>query len=156
MNSDLSSLPPLKTWQFFHACRKTLGDTFLQKLYNRGLRQIYRWAADPDFTDTNERNPLDRFRILLERLCEIGREDIALSAVEMLAQSIGCEVSRNGNVNPDQETIEGECLQDYPALVAFHRAVRDEGDEPKVRHLWQSAKREMDETYHLFTKGEIK
>ncbi len=78
MNSDLSSLPPLKTWQFFHACRKTLGDTFLQKLYNRGLRQIYRWAADPDFTDTNERNPLDRFRILLERLCEIGREDIAL------------------------------------------------------------------------------
>ena len=151
MTGKQTSLPPLKTWQFFHACRKTLGDTFLQKLYNRGIRQIYRWSADPDFTGNNERNPLDRFKILLERLAEIGREDIALSAIEMFADAIGYEVQKNGKtVVPDQETIEAECLDDYPALVDFHKAVQDGKGEPEVRHLWGVAKRELDETYFRF------
>ena len=155
MKSKTSPLPPLKTWQFFHACRKTLGDTFLQKLYNRGLRQIYRWSADPDFTGNHERNPLDRFKILLERLCEIGREDIAVSAVEMLAQSVGCEVHKNGDVVPDQGSIEAECLDDYPAVVDFHKAVQGGDIEEEVRHFWQKAKRELDETFYRYVRGEI-
>lgn len=155
MDEKLSSLPPLKTWQFFHACRKTLGDAFLQKLYNRGMRQIYRWSADPDFTGNHERNPLDRFRILLERLCEIGREDIAVSAVEMLAQSVGCEVHRSGDVVPDQGSIEAECLDDYPAVVDFHKAIKEGARAEVERHLWQVAKRELDETHYRYVRGEI-
>lgn len=155
MTDKTPPLPPLKTWQFFRACRKTLGNSFMQKLYNRGLRQLHRWSADPDFCEDHERNPLDRLKILLARLNEIGREDVALSAVEMLAQAIGCEICRNGEaVVPDQETIEAECLDDYPALVEFHQAVKDGADEVMVRHYWQAAKRELDETYHRYQQGE--
>lgn len=56
--------PPLKTWQVMHALRKTLGDSFLQKLYKRSLRQIYRWSADPRFCEDTERNPLDRIETM--------------------------------------------------------------------------------------------
>jgi len=143
-------IPPLKSWQFFHAARKILGDAFLIKLYSRGKRQIYRWAADPDFTTDHERNPIDRLRVLLSRLCEVGREDVALSGVSMLAEVVGCELKKIEGAEPDGESLEAECLDDYPALTSFHNAIR-EGDPPEVvRHLWQEAKKELDETWERY------
>lgn len=73
------NLPPLKTWQFYTACRRILGTTNLTKLYRRSPRQIYRWGADPDYTADHERHPLDRLKVMLSGLCDLGREDIALA-----------------------------------------------------------------------------
>jgi len=140
---------PLKTWQFFHSYRKTLGDTFLTKLFNRGSRQILRWAADPDFTTDHERNPLDRMKIILERLSEIGRDDIARGTVSFLAGAIGCELRCLEPAEPDQPTVEAECLDDYPAVTRFHDAIRTVESVAVIRHLWQEAKRELDETYEM-------
>ena len=36
-----SNLPPLKTWQFYTACRRILGTTNLTKLYKRSRRNKY-------------------------------------------------------------------------------------------------------------------
>ncbi len=146
MNPELT--PVLKSWQFFLSCRRILGDTFLTTLYNRGSRQIYRWSSDPDFTSPEgfERNPLDRMKILLHRLHERGRSDIALAALSFLSKAIDCQVHPIPIITPDKATIEAEMLDDYPAILRLHEAIRDSEPDEAVTHHCLEAKRELDET----------
>lgn len=143
----MSELPPLKSWQFYAACRSTLGMETLQKLFKRSPTQIYRWGRDPDCCEDVERNPIDRMNFLLERLCEIGREEIAMSAVAMMARTVGCGLSANSAVVPDKTDIDAECLDDYPAVVEFHNAIRDGKSIDTIRYRLDRAKRELDETF---------
>ena len=145
-----SDMPPLTTWQFFHAAKKILGDSFLQKVYKKSLRQIYRWSANPDFCEDTEKNPLDRIKIILGRLVEIGREDVAYSAVQMLAEVLDCELVSKNHPTPDKSTIEDECLDDYPTITAFHNAIREGKDKLVVQELLRRAKGELEETYEKF------
>lgn len=145
--------PPLKTWQFYKAYRKILGDTTLQKIFNRGVRQLQRWSADPDYVADSEKNPLDAHRIVLERLTEIGRDDIARGTVSFLADVIGCEVVCRESCSPDKNTVEAECLDDYPPLTAFHEAISRGASADELRHYWQEAKLEIDETYRMAVRS---
>lgn len=151
MNQEMT--PVLKSWQFFLSCRRILGDTFLTTLFNRGQRQIYRWSADPDFNspEGNERNPLDRLKTVLERLTERGRFDVAMSALTILANAIGCEIQPTHPIVPDQETIETEMLDDYPAILKLHESIRSKESDEAVMHCCSEAKRELDETLCKYT-----
>jgi len=140
---------PLKTWQFFLGCRRILGDAFMQELFKRGIRQVQRWSADPDFAEV-DRNPLDHYETMLRRLMEIGREDVARAAVSRQAFIVGCELGLLEPAEPDRETVEAECLDDYPVLTAFHQAIRDGESQDRVRQLWQAAKHELDQTFEAF------
>jgi len=152
--TDTEEIPPLKSWQFWNATRKILGETFLSKLYRRCPRQLYRWAADPAFTSDIEKNPIDHITIVLERLAEIGRDDIARSAISIMAGVIGCEVVRaESNFTPDQPTLEAECLDDYPVIARFHKAITQKEGPEVVRHFWQEAKAELDQTYQMAVRG---
>jgi hypothetical protein len=153
MNHEMT--PVLKSWQFFLSCRRVLGDSFLTVLYNRGQRQIYRWSADPDFTDPAgaERNPIDRLKTILERLAERGRQDIALSGLSILAAAIGCEVQPFGITVPDKNTVEDEMLDDYPALIALHNHIRSKESIPTIQHHAAQAKRDIDETVQKYING---
>lgn len=146
MNEVLSALP-LKSWQFYCACRRILGEKFLTKLYNRSQRQVYRWCADPNFTVDKESNPLDLLSVLLKHLCEIGREDIARSALTILAESCGFEVVDRDVVVPDKCNLEEECLDDYPVVVQFHNAMRVGSDLSMIAQLLGEAKEELDQTF---------
>jgi hypothetical protein len=143
-------LPSLHSWQFFNACRRLLGDSFLQKLFQRSNRQIFRWAADPDFAADTERNPMDRYEVLLSRLMEIGREDVARAAVTRQALLIGCELRCLEDVQPDKADVRDEILDDHPAILAFHEAIRLSQDPVWVHELYQRAKREIEETYSFY------
>lgn len=114
--------PTLYTWQLFAAYRRILGDAVIEKIYKRGIRQIQRWSADPRFVSEAERNPLDRIELILERLVEIGREDIAEATVARLARVIGCRLVPEGDPVPDKEDWRDEIIDDYPAVTEFHIA----------------------------------
>lgn len=144
-----ASHPPLKTWQFFSACRRILGDSWMQQLFKRGLRQLQRFSADPDFADT-DRNPIDHYEAMLRRLMELGRADVAMAAVSRQAHIVGCELLCLEDVYADKASLEDELLDDYPVLVDFHQAVRSRMDPDLVRSLWSKAKRELDETFKTF------
>jgi hypothetical protein len=146
MNKEVT--PVLKSWQFFLSCKHVLGDVFITSLYNRGARQIYRWSANPDFTsqEGHERNPLDRMQILLERLHERGRTDVALSALALMANAIGYEVIPSTPAIPDKASIEEEMLDDYPSLVKLHNSIRNHSSTESIRHFANQAKRDIDET----------
>ena len=138
--------PILKSWQFFHTSRRVLGDSFLQKIFHRSLRQIQRWSADPDFADDTERNPIDRYEVLLSRLMELGREDVARAAVARQAHVVGCELRCLDLVDPSRKSMADECLDDLPALARYHQVLTaPKSRVEEVRAAWQAAKQELDE-----------
>ena len=143
-------LPPLTTRRFFQACLNTLGMAHVQKLYKKSPTEIYRWAADPRTNGETRQNPLDRIQRLLEDLYEAGYDDIARAALSILASAIDCEVIPRAGVIPDGETIEAECLQDYPKLVEFHEAVCRSRPYAEAQHFAAQAKREIEETLEKY------
>lgn len=147
-----TSHPPLKTFQFFSACRRILGDSWMQQLFKRGLRQLQRFSADPAFADA-DRNPIDHYETMLHRLMELGRSDIARAAVARQAHIVGCSLAPLEGGCPDKASLEDELLDDYPVLVDFHQAVRERMDPDLVRSLWEKARRELDETFRAFERS---
>ncbi|MBC2741576.1 MAG: hypothetical protein HGJ93_00625 [Desulfosarcina sp.] len=140
-------IPPLESWQFFHACCKQLGISHLQKLFKRSQTQIYRWARDPATGVDVEKNPIDRLMHLLREMDERGKTDVVVGVLDILVNSVGYDIVRRRDVVPDGETLEDELLDDYPAVVNFHNAIRLCERRNVIQHLCEAAKREIQETY---------
>lgn len=140
---------PLKTWQFYSACIYHLGKSFLTQLYQRSERQIERWSADPDTTESHQRNPIDRYEVLLTRLMERGLVEIARACVRRQTRLVDCELMRREDVPvPDKKSIAEECLDDLPALAEFHRVLRDpHADVQEVITAKAAIARELSENY---------
>ncbi|MGH7966222.1 MAG: hypothetical protein ACRERD_31100 [Candidatus Binatia bacterium] len=82
-----------KSFHIFSAAHRLLGDELLGELWKKSLRQIYRWGTDPAVSDDASRNPLDLVLLTLQRLQEMGRNDVVESALHILADPLGYEVT---------------------------------------------------------------
>ncbi|NOX32534.1 MAG: hypothetical protein GXP56_02185 [Deltaproteobacteria bacterium] len=139
---------PVKTWQFFNACKQNLGITSLTSLFKVGPRQIDRWACDPDFTESSQRNPLDRYETLLKKLMDRGVDDIARAEVDRQVKIVGCTMRVNHPV-PDKGSITEELLDNLPAMAAYQEAARPEANQPlavireKARALIQEIEEDL-------------
>ena len=149
------SFLPVKTWQFYHACKQHLGVAFIQKLFKVSPRQIDRWACDPDFADSSQRNPMDRYETLLKKLMERGAVDVAMAAADRQAAIVGCTLVSDTGAVPDKTTLADECLDDLPALSQLHAAMRDHLPTPVIRDLLRKLKTEIDEDLALYERQEI-
>jgi len=140
----------VESWQIISAWRKTLGDSFLQKVYKRSLRQLQRWSANPDFAESAERNPLDRIATILRTLLLAGYEAIAVATVSYLARQIGYRLVPEGNPVPDKEDWRDEIIDDYPAVSEFHRVCQQykagTASPGEVQQFCEDAIRELLET----------
>jgi len=114
---------PVKTWQFFNACKQNLGISSLTSLFKVGHRHIDRWSCDPDFSDSSQRNPMDRYETLLKKLMDRGVDDIARAAVDRQVNIVGCFMRINC-LAPDKASISEELLDNLPALSEYQEAVR--------------------------------
>lgn len=144
---------PLKTYQLINSIRRILTDSFLQKTYKVEMRQIHRWSCDPNTSASHQANPLDRIELILDRLMEVGREDIARAIVARMAHIVGCELRILERSEPNKDTIAEECCDDIPPLGRFHQVLLDPSSPPeKVRAAWQEAKQELDQDYELYIR----
>ena len=144
---------PVKTWQFFNACKQNIGITALTKLFKVGPRQIDRWACDPDFTESSQRNPLDRYESLLKKLMDLGVDDIAMAAVDRQARIVGCTLRVNRPV-ADKATIAEVLLDNLPALAAYQEAARPGSGQPieVIRQKARALIKEIEEDLSLMEK----
>jgi hypothetical protein len=144
--------PILKSHQFFHACRRILGQAVMGSIYKRSDRQLYRWAADPNFCEDHERNPIDSLKIVLERLCEMGREDVALGGVEILASVFNCRVAivPRSPAQENSKSLAEECLDDLPAVAQYHEALMKKRSVEEIRHYRDAAIRELHENFQVY------
>ena len=123
----------------------------MSKLFGVTTRQIERWSCDPDFSESSQRNPIDKIEIMLSRLCELGRKDVAKGIVDRQAKIVGCILSCSDAV-PDKPNVIDELLDDLPAIVEFHNAVRDKKDIQEVREKLTAAIDELKQDYELFVR----
>ena len=142
--------PILKSHQFFHAANHILGQTFMAGIYKRSRRQLYRWAADPDFCEDHQRNPIDRLAKILERLCEIGKTDIAKAGVGILAGAVKCRLAEDGDATPDKKTLAEECLDDLPAVAWYHEALMNGTSDLVIKARLDAAIRELEQNRALY------
>ena len=170
MNRKPTSIP-LKTWQFFSACIAYLEMPTMNKIYcglkskrcprcDKELtesreRQIQRWSSDPDTTASHQRNPIDRYEILLKKMMALGEADIARACVRRQALVVGCDlvVKDYADLNPDKRTIAEECLDDLGKVAAYHEALMDpDSDSQMIQEAKAAAMRELDENEVLFLR----
>ncbi len=150
-----------ETWQFFSSCIEIFkplcskgGTSYLSNLYSVAIRQIQRWSCDPDFSESAQRNPMDRYEKVLKRLVELGRKDVAMGAVDRQANIIGCHLVCT-TAAPDKDNLNEELLDDLPVVARLHQAIIENKPNAVVRELLVKAKQELDEDYqaYLSAKG---
>jgi hypothetical protein len=149
-----SDLPPLKSWQFFKAIAKVLGRSQCHAIFNCSEREFYRWGADPDSCGDIRKNPLDLIAAACRKADLIGHTDIAVAPAHILAEPFNCRVSMAPDVTPNRPTIEAECLDDHPAMVAFHEGIRRGLPLEEVGALRDRAVHEIEETFVKYREGQ--
>ncbi len=139
--------PPVETWEFFSACIHYLGKATLTSLFQRGERQIERWSADPS-TSGSQRNPIDRYELLIQALMEKNQVGIARSVVGRQAHLVGCELVEKVMPSPDKESIELEIIDDLPVKNDYDMMLLNpEATQGQCRMAMEAFIRELKENY---------
>ena len=138
---------PFKTWQFYHFIKKTFGKSFLTSLYKVSPRQVDRWSCDPAFSESAQQNGIDKYNVMLKSAMDIGEARAARCAVRRQARIVECFLTPMGDSEPDKSTLSDEMLDDFPAVVRLHDAIRNREDEIIVRDLLSEAKEELNQTF---------
>ncbi len=140
----------MRPWQFFANSAKLLGMGYLTKHFHKNAGYLSKWCADPKWNQDARPNPLDKIRDMGIELDDIGRTDVALIAINALAESIGFEAQPLNEPTPDRDDIRDEILDDFPVLTEFHQSIRDKKPVAEVRVLLRKLKRELDENVVLY------
>lgn len=140
---------PKESWEFMFYARERVGAAQMQKIFSRGQTQINRYCLHPR-CDDYQRNPLDRLRILFELLVEGGSAELVQYALNYLAETVGCRLHPLEHPLPDKETVEEECLDDFPELVEMDRMIAVEEHPRVVIAQSEKAKGEIDETIESY------
>ncbi len=151
--NDNQSIPPLNARQFLKACTKIFGTSFMLNLFKISERHFAMWRADSRYVvkESVRTNYIEKHEELLQLLIEEpDGEFIARSIVSKHANVVGCEIFVKNQVIPDKNSIEEECLDDYPPITKFHSAIRENKDPAVVEFLGDEARKEIDETVQKY------
>ena len=136
----------LEPWELMSAAKDVLGVPSLGRILGVGHMQIYRQVRNPDFTEDFIRSPIQRIRVLVYELYQRGERELAEGILNYMAEGADMHVTPNSCATPDKDSVEGECLDDYPVLVEFHEAVRNGADLRELERLAEHVKSEIEET----------
>ncbi len=149
--SDHDRPRAVESWEIMLLSREKIGATELQKIFSRGQTQINRYCMSPLCGDA-QRNPIDRLKLMFEQLMEAGEGELVRSSLNMLAEPIGCRVKPVGTPEPDKDTVEEECLDDFPELTELDRLISRREHPRIVRRQAERVKQEVDETMVSYMK----
>ncbi len=77
----------VESWEVMLLSRDKVGATELQKIFSRGQTQINRYCMNPLAGDA-QRNPIDRLRLMFEKLVEAGEDELVRTSLNILAETI--------------------------------------------------------------------
>jgi len=143
--SDQEKPRVIESWEIMLNTRETIGATELQKIFSRGQTQINRYCMSPLCGDA-QRNPLDRLQLMFEKLVELGDGELVRSSINLLAECIDCRVQPVDKPKPDKDTVEEECLDDYPELTELDRLIARREHPRLIRRQVERVQNEVQET----------
>lgn len=140
------------TWEIMAFIQKHRGAALVGDILNVSETQVRRFSRNPkmNYADPSAPNPFDWVIGLMDEIHDLGKEEILLSALNMMACRYGCFVSKDHLIAPDKPTIELE-LHDYlPKWVDMQQSILN-GDPPeKVRFLMGELIDEIRQNYTLY------
>jgi hypothetical protein len=83
---------------------------------------------------------------MFEKLVENGEDELVRASLNILAECIDCRVKPLGKPRPDKDTVEEECLDDYPELTELDRLIGRREHPRVVQRQAERVKQEVDET----------
>ncbi len=116
----------------FAAAKKYLPKGSIQKLFTKSTRLFNMWATDPRTSAIVARNPIDRIRILLNELDDVGQGQISRAAIDYMAEPLGGQFAENGSVVSDKGTVDGEIADISIALGDLGTEVREAIKDGKI------------------------
>ena len=149
MNNDKPHI--VESWEIMLHSKEKIGATELQKIFSRGQTQINRYCMNPLSGDA-QRNPVDRLKLMFEQLVDEGGDELVRSALNILAEPIHCRVNPVAAPKPDKETLEEECLDDFPELTELDRLIARREHPRVVQRQVERVKQEVDETMVSYMK----
>lgn len=146
----------MQTWQVFSYALKALTPGSLQRIYTRGVRHVYKWAANPACCECTERNPLDRIGLMLTELDYAGYGHVARAAVDILAAPLGGRFQPIEPAVSDKGTVDGEIADCLGALSGLAETVRRAAADGRVTaselvDIWEAVRalsRQVEELIH--------
>lgn len=133
-------------WELMSAAKDVLGVPALGRILAVCNQQVYRQVRNPDFTEDSIRPPIQRIRTLVYELDQCGERELTEGILNYMAEGADMHVTPNSCAMPDKDSIEGECLDDYPPLMELHEAIRSGADLREIERLAERAKVEIEET----------
>ncbi|WP_066857363.1 hypothetical protein [Halodesulfovibrio spirochaetisodalis] len=140
----------LQPWELMIDAKSVLGMGLLKKIFQVGEKQLYRQMRNPDLEGDNARPVIDRVRVLLQNLHEVGGTDTAQAILQFMALPAGFTCVPVEQAKPTCDDVRAECLEDYPTLVQLHEAIRDGQDMRAVRALLDKHVDEVRQTVTLY------
>ena len=143
----------MKSWQIYSYANELSPVGFLQKIYKRSYPLVQSWAANPSTNEVVNRNPIDRITDMLAELKNVGREDVARAAVDIMARPLGGHFAFFKRVKSDKGTLDGEAADASIALGRLletgRRAIADGAvsreELAEVQDKARLVRRELDE-----------
>jgi hypothetical protein len=137
---------PYTSRHFYRACLKLFGDDGFFKFFKVGVREAYRWGANPRHCEDIRRNPLEMLEAAVEELDILGEDEIALTPARVLAAKVRhrvvpCECS------PDGENMHHEMFQGNQAVSAFYRAIDGGVGHLESRPMLDRAIKELEDVW---------
>lgn len=111
-----------ETWEIMAFIQKHRGAALVGDILDVSETQVRRFSRNPkmNYSDPAAPNPFDWVIGLMDEIHDLGKEEILLAALNMMACRYGYFVSKDRHITPDKPTLELEILDDHPRLVEWH------------------------------------
>lgn len=139
-------------WGLMADAKAVLGIHGLERVFQIGHKQLYKQMRNPDLDGEHARPVIDRVRLLLQELEELGGSETAHAILQFMALPAGYTCVPKEQGCPTCDDVRAECLEDYPTLVQLHEAVRDGQDLRVVQTLLDKHVDEVRQTVTLYER----
>lgn len=150
-NKPTPELTSWESWEIMQKIREVLGKNGLRAVFQKSGTQIGRYCQGPACQD-RQRNPVDRMRMLAERIHNSGQTELAIITINYIAEPLACRLQPISCPNPDKQNIAEECLDDYPEKTKLDELILKNANPNAVMLQAEKCKREIDETVELFKR----
>lgn len=114
-----------ESWRIFYIGRKYLDAGVMHNIWRRSSRLVRYWAANPRDCDRTTLNPIDRIRMYLNELDDIGYGDHARAAIDYMAEPLGGKFAKIDQEASDKGTVDGEIADSACSFGVLSQMVRD-------------------------------
>lgn len=134
-----------ESWELMKEIRDKITKKAFREALQVSVTQLGRYCQGPACQD-RQKNPLDRLKLLIEFIRDANELELAIETLNYLSHPIGYRVRPINRPTPDKDTIEAECLDDYPEKTKLDGLIELRASPSQIRRQCEICKDELEQT----------